>query len=105
MFSFHRKGDQEKEEEDDGDEGLEGAMMACRSQAKARPLCLRGRMTREEVPAPHFLLWVYWEVNNNSHYSAPVKLTLLTQHCNPNGHVQFSAAGEKAEIRDLSTGT
>jgi len=52
--SLHRKGDQEKEEEDDGDEGLKGAMMACRSQAKARPLCLRGRMTREEVKRQRF---------------------------------------------------
>ena len=48
MCSIHRKG-----EEDEGlegeDEGLEGAMMACRPQAMARPLCLRGRMTRDEV--------------------------------------------------------
>jgi len=36
------------------DEGLEGAMMACRPQTKARPLCLRGRMTRAEVKRQRF---------------------------------------------------
>ena len=48
MCSFHRKGE-EDEGLEDKDEGLEGAMMACRPQATARPLCLRGRMTRDEV--------------------------------------------------------
>ena len=49
MVVIHRQGDEQEEEEDEGNEGLEGAMMACRPQATARPLCLRGRMTRDEV--------------------------------------------------------
>ena len=53
--SLHRKEqEQEEERKDEGlekqpDEGLEGVLVVCQPQARARPLCMRGRMTRDEV--------------------------------------------------------
>ena len=59
--SLHRKGEEQEQEEEeeqekkDGgleqqpDEELEGVEVVCQPQARARPLCMRGRMTRDEV--------------------------------------------------------
>ena len=55
--SLHRNGEEQEQEEgkkdeeleQQTDEGLEGVLVVCQPQARARPLCMRGRMTRDEV--------------------------------------------------------
>ena len=43
------EGKKDEELEQQTDEGLEGVLVVCQPQARARPLCMRGRMTRDEV--------------------------------------------------------